>query len=61
MSEKEDLIKEFNKKADDFADKYGELICLRLNIAAINKMFLDRNRGQELLDIFSKKIEDFNK
>ena len=61
MSEKEDIIIELNKIADDFTQEYGELLCLRANIAAINKMLIDRNRGKELLDILSKKIEESKK
>jgi hypothetical protein len=61
MSEKEDIIIELNKIADDFTQEYGELLCLRANVAAINKMLIDRNRGKELLDIFSKKIEESKK
>jgi hypothetical protein len=61
MSEKEDIIIELNKIANDFTQEHGEMLCLRANIAAINKMLIDRNRGKELLDIFSKKIEESKK
>ena len=58
MHEKEEVIKKLNEKAQEFSEEYGEFLCLKANIAAINKMLIDRNRGQELLDNFTKKIEE---
>lgn len=56
---KEDIILELNQKAEDFTKEYSELLCLRANVAAINKMLINRNRGEELLEAFTKTIEDF--
>jgi predicted ATP-dependent protease len=61
MSEKEDIVMELNKKAEDFERQYGELMCLRANIAAINQMLIYRNRGNELLEVFTEIIDGVKK
>jgi hypothetical protein len=54
-------IEEMEKITKDFSEKYGELLLLKANIAAINKMLIKRGREQELFDSFKKTIEDFEK
>lgn len=56
-----EIRRELNKIADEFTSRSGELLCLRANIAAINNMLIDRNRGQELMDNFVRKIKEFEK
>jgi hypothetical protein len=61
MSEKEEIIAQLNEMAEKFSNEYGELLCLRANIAVINKMLIDRGRGEEFLGIFEQKIGEFKK
>ncbi len=52
---KEDIA----KICSDFSDEFGEIVLLRANIAAINKMLISRGRDQELYGHIVKSIEEF--
>lgn len=51
--------KEIEKYLQDFSKEYGELLGLKANIAAINKMLIDRNRGEELFSSVKEIVDDF--
>lgn len=53
--------KEMEKICDEFSQEYGELMLLRANIAAINKMLMKRGKEQELYDCIMECIHLFER
>lgn len=50
---------EIAKICSDFSDEFGEIVLLKANIAAINKMLISRGRDQELYKQIVQSIEEF--
>jgi hypothetical protein len=50
---------EIAKICIDFSDEFGEIVLLKANIAAINKMLISRGRDQELYGQIVQSIEEF--
>jgi transcriptional regulator len=54
-------ISDLNKIAEDFEKKYGTLLLLKANMAAINRMLITKGKSEELLKSFKIVIEKFEK
>jgi len=51
---------EIQKQSKEFSDKYGELLLLKANITAINRMLEKRkDRAEELYKNMSEIMKDF--
>jgi len=65
MTDKKDteftVVDEIRYFMRDIKDKYTDTIAMRANIAAINRMLIKRNRGEELLDNLKYVVDQFEK
>jgi len=52
---------EIEKQSKEFSDKYGELMLLKANIAAINQILIKRDKSGELYQNMSEIMKDFDK
>lgn len=50
---------EMEKICNDFAYKHDQMLVLKANIAAINKMFIKRGKDQELYENILESMKEF--
>ena len=53
------MKEEMEKYLQDFSNQHSELLALRANIAAINRMLIQRGRTEELFDSLKHVIETY--
>lgn len=54
-----EITEKMRKMCNDFQDEYGEILLLRSNIAAINRLLIKRGKEKELYQEIKNVIDEF--